>query len=177
MEARTVGWLLGWVIFGVAAALDIGELARQNGSQMTQVRALAFGLASLLGLAMVLRLAVRDGRTGLAFALAVLSALVAGGSLWWLYGLGASPAWISTALAMAAYFLICLVAGLIGAWVAARRRRANAQHEEKLALEREHHRRLERIRAEAATAAGGGHAGAALAEDEFGLPQRPKWED
>jgi len=172
-----MGWLIGWLIFGLAAVHEIGQLARQDSSEVTQAGALLFMLASVFGLVMVLRVGVREPRPALLAAQAGLAGLGALFGLVLMYGIGMAGEWITTALALTAYLLACLVIGLVcWAW-ATRRQRAKSEQEARLLQEREHLRRLERVRAEAAAAMSAADGSQARADVDFSLPQRPKWED
>ncbi len=168
-----MGWLYVWLIFGLLAAYEAGELALHASGAWAPVLALAYLAGSVTGLAIIsmdaVRL-VRPGRMRFLMAISLLALLLC---LWGLYGSGHSAGWVATALFGAVYTLACLALGGLAMFLAWRRQRTQDERIALARVERERLGRLERMRVEAA---------AALDEpigpdSDFVLPARPKWEE
>ena len=168
-----MGWLYVWLVFGMLAAYEAGELAMHDGSGWAPVRALAYLAASVAGLGMTTMAAVRQAQPAKVRPLMGIALLTLLLCLWGLYGSGHTAAWVASALFGAAYALACLAAGGLAIFLAWRRQRV---YDERVALarvERERQGRLERMHAESAAAPDD-----PLGPDgDFVLPSRPKWDE
>lgn len=166
-----MGWLLAWLIFGLLAAYEVGELAMHAGSDWTPMRAIAWLVASMTCLVVIAQGAVRRAHRRELRALLGVSLLGLAGCLWGLYG-GGVVGWVATAMAGAAYLLACLLIGGAALFLAWRRQAAHAERLALARIENERERRLERIRAESSAAVEGSDP-----DSDFALPARPKWEE
>jgi hypothetical protein len=168
-----MAWLYVWLVFGLLAAYEAGELAMHAGGDWAPVRALAYLAASVAGLGVTTLAAVRHAVPGKVWPLMAIALLALMLCLWGLYGSGRTAAWVASALFGAAYALACLAAGGLAIFLARRRQRVYHERIAVAKVERERQGRLERMRAEAAAAPDD-----ALGSDgDFVLPSRPKWEE
>ncbi|HSV58476.1 MAG TPA: hypothetical protein VLJ19_06215 [Variovorax sp.] len=173
-----MGWLFAWLIFGLLAAYEVGELAMHAGSEWTPIRAIAFLVGSMTSLVVIAQGAVRRARPRDLRSLLGLSLLGLAGCLWALYGSGHTAGWVTTAMAGAAYLLGCLLVGGAAMFLGRRRQAANEERVALARVERERQSRLERVRAEPAPLASASAADNGLgADSDFVLPARPKWDD
>ena len=174
-----MGWLLGWLIFGLLAAYESGGLAMNAGGDWGPIRAIAFLVASATGLGVILWRAVASGRPAKLRAVWILSIVALAACLWRLYGSNASG-WVTIALFGIVYSLLCLLAGAVGTVMAWRRHRAHGARVAHEMSERARHRRMDSLRADMAppAAAMAGSDQDLLGPDsDFTLPARPKWEE
>ena len=169
-----MGWLFAWLIFGLLAAYEVGELAMHGGSEWTPIRAIAWLVGSMTSLVVIAQGAVRRARV--LRLLLGLSLLGLAGCLWALYGSGHTAGWVTTAMAGAAYLLACLLVGGAAMFLGWRRQAANEERVAVARVERERQGRLERVRAETASLASAADDGLG-ADSDFVLPARPKWDD
>lgn len=175
-----MAWVLAWLIFGLLAAYEAGELAMHASNEWGSMRALAYLLGSIASLCVIGVRAIRRPapsklRAPIAFSLAALLAC-----FWALYGAGHSTGWTTTAMFGAAYSLGCLLASCVAWLIAWRRHRVHDQHVAQAHADHDRQRRMERIRAQtSALAAAAAHRehDPLGAESDFELPARPKWED
>ena len=173
-----MGWLFAWLIFGLLAAYEVGGLAMHAGSEWTLIGAIVFAVASMTSLVVIVQGAVRRARPRELRPVLGLSLLGFAGCLWGLYGSGHSAAWVTTAMAGAAYLLVCLLVGGAGMFLGWRRRAAGEERVVLARFEKERQNRLERIRAETAGLITVNPADDGLGPDsDFVLPTRPKWDE
>jgi hypothetical protein len=168
-----MAWLYVWLVFGLLAAYEAGELALHAGGDWAPVRALAYLAGSVAGLAVMTMAAVRHAQPAKVRPLMAIALLVLLLCLWALYGSGHTAAWVATALFGATYALACLGAGGLALFLAWRRQRVNHERIALAKVERERQGRLERMRAEAAAAPDDPLG----SEGDFVLPSRPKWDE
>lgn len=175
-----MAWVLAWLIFGLLAAYEAGELAMHASNEWGSMRALAYLLGSVVSLCVIAAHAIRRPapsklRAPIAFSLAALLAC-----FWALYGSGQATSWTTAAMFGAAYSLGCLVACCVLWLLAWRRHRVHHEHVAQAHADHDRNRRMESIRAQtsalAAAAANSEHDPLG-ADSDFELPARPKWED
>ena len=174
-----MGWLLGWLIFGLLAAYESGELALNGGGEWGPVRALGFLLLSAIGLGVIAWRAVAHARPSALRAVWLISLLALAVSLWRLYG-GPAGNWVTAALFGAAYAALCLLAATVSMFIAWRRHRAHEARVAHARAERDRQHRMDGVRAQGAaltTASAGLDADGLDADGDFVLPSRPKWEE
>lgn len=174
-----MAWLLGWLIFGLLAAYESGELALNGGGEWGPVRALGYLLLSAIALGLIAWRAMAHSRPSALRAAWVISLLAVILSLWRLYG-GAAGNWVTAAMFGAAYATLCLLAATVCMLIAWRRHRAHEARMAHARSERERQHRMDSVRARgaalAATAASA-DPDSLDADGDFVLPSRPKWEE
>lgn len=173
-----MGWLLCWLIFGLLAAYEAGGLAMNAGGDWGPIRALAFVVASVLGLGVIAWRAIVSGRPSRLRWVWLLSVAVLAVCLWDLYGSG-TGSWVTVAMFGTAYSLLCLLAASVAMFLAWRRHRAHEAHKAHEMSQRERHRRMDGIRAHAMplSTAARGDPDPLDVDSDYTLPARPKWEE
>jgi len=176
-----MAWLMAWLIFGLLAAYEAGEIAMHASSEWGAMLALICLGVSIAALCVLAVRAMRNGKPARLRGPLLISLAALAGCLWALYGDDESVDWVTTAMFGTVYSAACLVTSGVAMVLAWRRHRAHEARMAQVRAERERNRRMDSIRAEtsvlAAAAVARGDTDDFGADGDFVLPSRPKWED